>query len=616
MGKKLLLNTILIILSLDIAVSQELVIGLQTNNIIRDNYDKNKEAKGLTADTLNLPFFDDFSRVSISPDAGKWSDDFAFINDTYSADQITTGVATLDVLNNTGRLYEAASNIVFEADHLTSQPINLNLSASDSIRLSFYFQPGGLGDMPEENDSLVLQLYAPAEEKWYAAWRTTAVEYSHFKPVVIRIDNARFLKKGFRFRFINYASLSANLTEPSMIGNCDHWNIDYIVLDKYRNDADTIFQDVAFRSTHRSLLNTHESMPLSQFNKVAKVEMGLSIPMHYRNNDIIVRNVTRNFEVWDVYENSLAKSIPAGAKNADPKTNVDDQAELIYTFSTGNTDSALFRITSWLITDNFDPKENDTVVYYQRFSNYFAFDDGSSEGGYGVNGLGSKNAMVAYRFKSFIQDTLRAIKICFNDSYLNANQRIFDLMVWDDLEGVPGNVLYSQEKEMVQQGEAINGFYTYRLKDAVMVDDIFYVGWKQRTETFLNAGLDINTPHGGKQFYWINGNWIRSAASGSIMIRPVTGHPLVTSINDIKYKERIILHFYPNPAGDFINLDNEEMLMEGNLCISIIDLQGRKVLETRLTERIDISSLHDGMYTIVATRNGNPIGYNRLIKIR
>jgi len=224
--------------------------------------------------------------------------------------------------------------------------------------------------------------------------------------------------------------------------------------------------------------------------------------------------------------------------------------------------------------------------------------------------------MVAYRFKSYIQDTLRAIKICFNDSYMNANQRIFDLMVWDDLEGGPGNVLYSQEKAMVHQGEAINGFYTYHLKDAVMVDDIFYVGWKQRTETFLNAGLDINTPHDGRQFYWINGNWIHSAVSGSIMIRPVTGHPLVTSINDIRYKDRITLHFYPNPASDFITFDNEEMLMEGNLSISIVDLQGRKVLETPIKERIDITSLHDGMYTVIAARNGNPIGYNRLLKIR
>ncbi|MCX6333841.1 MAG: T9SS type A sorting domain-containing protein [Bacteroidia bacterium] len=616
MGKKIIINIILSVLSLNLAVSQEVVIGLQSNPVISDNYIKFEEAKDLAADTLDLPFFDDFSEAGIFPDPGKWSDDFVFINNTYTGDQITTGVATLDALDNTGRLYDGASSIEFEADHLTSQPINLNLAASDSIRLSFYFQPGGLADIPEENDSLVLQFYAPIEKKWYHAWQTTGGKYLAFKPVVIRIDNSRFLHKGFRFRFINYASLSANLTEPSMIGNCDLWNLDYVKLGKFRNDADTVFHDVAFRFPHRSLLNTHEAMPMKQFKQVALQEMTSSIPMHYRNSDIIIRNVTRNFEIWDMYKNSLAKSLSAGASNVAPKTNINDFADLIYTFNSTTDDSALFRITSWLITDNFDPKENDTVIYYQRFTNYFAFDDGSSEGGYGVNGLGSRNAMVAYRFKSFMEDTLRAKQICFNDSYMNANQRIFDLMVWDDNGGVPGNVIYSQEKALVQQGEAINGFHTYSLKESIMVDDIFYVGWKQRTETFLNAGLDINTPHGGKQFYWINGNWKESSVNGSLMIRPVTGPPLATSINDVPYRNRTTLHFYPNPASDFITIDDEEMILSGEIYISIVDLQGREVIKTPLAERIDISSLHDGMYIIIASRNGNPCGYNRLIKTR
>lgn len=615
MAKKIILNIILSVFCINIAVSQEVVVGLQSDRIISDNHAKKREYKGAAADTITLPFFDDFSEVSVSPDPNKWSDEFVFINNTYTVDQITTGVATLDALDNTGRLYEAASSFVFEADRLTSQPINLNIAASDSIRLSFYYQPGGLGDVPEENDSLILQFYAPAEGKWYPAWKTTGGSYSGFKPVILRIENPRFLMKGFRFRFISFASLSANLSEPSMAGNCDQWNIDYILLDKYRNDEDTVFQDVAFRTSHRSLLNNHEAMPLKQFQKVALLEMGSSIPMHYRNNDIIVRNVTRNFEIWDVYNNSLAKSISAGAINVDPKTNVDDSADLIYTFTTAN-DSALFRVTSWLITDVFDPKDNDTVVYYQKFGNYFAFDDGTSEGGYGVNGLGSRNAMVAYRFKSFMEDTIRAVQICFNDSYMNANLRTFDLMVWDDIGGKPGNVLYSQEKAMVKQGEALNGFYTYNLRDPIMVDDIFYVGWKQITETFLNSGLDINTPHAGKQFYWINGNWIQSGVSGSLMIRPVTGAPLATAINDIPYRNRTTLHFYPNPAVDFITIDEAEIAVTGKIYISIVDLYGREVLKVPLSERIDISSLHEGMYIIVATRNGNPFGYNRLIKTR
>jgi hypothetical protein len=401
-----------------------------------------------------------------------------------------------------------------------------------------------------------------------------------------------------------------------MIGNCDIWNLDYIYLDKYRNDSDTIFRDVAFRYPHRSLLNTHESMPLKQFRQVAFQEMGSTVPLHYRNNDSISRNTTRVIEIWDMYENSLAVQITPSAQMDNPLTNVDDNKDLIYTFNTLKDDSALFKVRSWLITDIYDPKENDTIEYYQIFSNYFAFDDGSSEGGYGVNGLGSRNAMVAYRFKSFMEDTLRAIRICFNDSYENANQRAFDLMVWDDNSGMPGNVLYTQEKVMVQQGGSINGFYTYILRKGIGVDDVFYVGWRQRSETFLNAGLDINTSHNGRQFYWINGSWSQSGVTGNIMIRPVTGMPIATAINDITYKSRSILRFYPNPARDFITVDNEELVASGNAYISFLNLQGKEILKVPLTSRIDISRLHEGMFIIVASLNGNPIGFNRLIKLR
>jgi hypothetical protein len=121
------------------------------------------------------------------------------------------------------------------------------------------------------------------------------------------------------------------------------------------------------------------------------------------------------------------------------------------------------------------------------FKNYFAFDDGSSEGGYGINGLGSRNAMFAYRFNSYVADTVRAVSICFNDSYQDANRRAFDLMVWGDNNGQPGNLLFSREEVIVESGTRINGFYTYLIPHGVEVNGIFYVGWKQRTETFLKC---------------------------------------------------------------------------------------------------------------------------------
>ena len=357
-------------------------------------------------------------------------------------------------------------------------------------------------------------------------WRAEGSLDQKFKPAIIRIENSRFLQKGFQFRFVNYASLSLNLTDPSMVGNCDIWNIDYVLLNKNRNGGDTVFADVAFTLPLRSLLKTHEAMPWKQFRQVDLQEMGSSIPVHYRNNDTITRNITRNFEIWDVNKNSQAHFFSAGATNINPLTSVDYNANLVYTFNTSSNDSALFRITASLKTDNFDPKGNDTLVYFQVFNNYFAFDDGSSEGGYGINGLGSRNAMVAYKYVSYMQDTLRAIRICFNDSYLEANKRAFDIMVWDNNNGIPGNILYTKEDVMVEQGNVINGFYNYTIPEGVAINDIFYIGWRQRSETFLNAGYDVNTPGTGKQFYWLNGEWRQSQVHGSIMIRPVVGHRL------------------------------------------------------------------------------------------
>ena len=616
MIRKTIIYLLLLAAGFSSVSAQEVVTGLQSDYNITKYKTLKNTTKGLTA-PVELPFFDDFSGYSVFPDKNKWTDNFAFINNTYSSDQITSGIATLDALNETGRLYETAASTVFEADHLTSQPLNLNYTPADNIWLSFLYQPGGLGDRPEENDSLTLQFFAPDESKWYHVWNTRGSVVTEFKTVMIAINDQKFLKTGFMFRFINYASIGSTLSDPSMAGNSDHWNIDYVLIDRNRNENDTVFADVAFRLPMRSLLNTYESMPWQQFRQISVYlqEMGSGIQVQYRNNDTIERNVTRNFEVRDIYQNIVTQSFSSGASNIGPLTNVDYRANLIYTFNSGNTDSALFKITASLVTDEFDPKINDTLVYIQKFSNYFAFDDGSSEGGYGINGLGSRNAMVAYRFKSFMQDTVRAISICFNESYMKSNQRAFDLMVWDDNNGTPGNLLYVKEEAIVQQGDELNGFHDYIIPGGVMINDIFYIGWRQRSETFLNAGFDVNTPHNNRQFYWINGNWIQSQVQGSIMIRPVTGKPLTTSILDI-YPYRKTIKVWPNPASDYINIDAGDMQINRLASVIITDIHGRKLMEVPYSERIQISGVGDGICILSIRLHNRIIGVSRFIKLR
>jgi hypothetical protein len=593
--------------------AQEVVTGLPSNPVYSKT-SKDKSVKGFQAEPAGLPFFDDFTGNSPFPDPMKWTDNSVFINNTFTENQLTEGVATFDAIDSRGRLYETGVANGFMADQLTSREIDLEYPANANIWLSFVVEPGGLSDMPEPNDSLVVQFYSPLDTIWHSVWRTPGYTSPGFRNIIIPVNQSRYLQKGFRFRFVNYASFARNTGDLSLTGNCDIWNIDYVKIDQNRNAADTIYRDVAFRLPLRSLLLEYEAMPWKQFLEVRDAQMGSFISTVYRNNDVIVRNVTRDFEILDVYA-GLKETFTGGAVNVTPLSDMQYNAPLRYDFESVSTDSALFRITCSLKTDEFDPKKNDTLVYYQVFSNYFAYDDGTSEGGYGINGLGSRNAMFAHRFTSYLNDTIRAVDICFNDSYQDANKRSFDIVIWDDNNGMPGNVIYTKEEVMVENGSKLNGFYRYNIPGGVAVNGTFYAGWKQRSETFLNAGYDINTPHKDKQFYWLNGNWNQSQVKGSVMIRPVTGLPITTG-TDEPVKEKDIIRIWPNPAAEYITINIKEYPYSSHAIITVLDIAGRELMKVPYTEMLDISDLRKGIYFVVITADGRRIGINRLIKSR
>ena len=76
-------------------------------------------------DTLNLPFFDDFSTSSLYPDSSKWLNNQVYVNNHFPVYPPTLNVATFDVLNAEGRPYNLTINKDFNSagDSLISQPI-------------------------------------------------------------------------------------------------------------------------------------------------------------------------------------------------------------------------------------------------------------------------------------------------------------------------------------------------------------------------------------------------------------------------------------------------------------------------------------------------------------
>lgn len=602
-------------LLLNSARGQEIVSGLQAIKELK-HFDQGKlvfKSKG-PLDTLELPLFDDFSQSLIYPDDSLWSDNEVYINNTYPVSQLSTGVATFDALNSSGLLYDHASSIRFEADHLTSNPINLEGGAGDDFYLSFFYQPQGFGDQPELADSLTLQFYSVDEELWYSVWKVEGSEVHPFKPVIIRIDDPRFTDKGFKFRFINYASLSSTINDPAMIGNADHWHIDYIFLDRGRHSTDTVMRDVAFTESPRSILLNYEAMPWEQFKARPLSEMGDSLHALIINNDTTVRNVTRELILKDIYIGSTVYTTPSPvARNIDPGESFDFGAPITYTFSSATEDSALFEITTTLLTDVFDRKVNDTIRYQQVFKNYYAVDDGTAENGYGIT---SNNSMAVYRYYTSSPDTLRAINICFNDSYQNANQVGFDLVVLSSDNQAPGDIIYSQEEEMVDPGESINGFITYRLDEPVYINGDFFVGWRQRSSTFLSAGLDMNTPAEGRQYYYLNGSWFTSQVGGSLMIRPVVGKAFITTGIEEFQEDLNRVDIWPNPVTNLLYI-NDPMLSPGDgSIISIYNSAGSLVWSEQYSESLNLSRLSEGVYLMVISKDGLVYSRNKFIRSR
>ena len=76
------------------------------------------------------------------------------------------------------------------------------------------------------------------------------------------------------------------------------------------------------------------------------------------------------------------------------------------------------------------------------------------------------------------------------------------------------------------------------------------------------------------------------------------------------------MNVWPNPATDYLNVKIGDQLLSGLAYVTVIGIQGRELIKVPYSERIDISSLDEGIFIIMISVNGRSIGYNRFIKTR
>ncbi len=611
--RKIMLSMTFVI-SVQNLISQEVKVPLVSGPDALSHEKWHEGKKATIADTLNLPFIDDFSGSQSIPNPALWSDFDVYINNTYPVFPVSKGVATFDALKYDGSHYPNVSTFPYIADHLTSKPINLSFPPSDSIYLSFFYQPQGNGEPPDQTDSLCLAFFDMDTEVWNTVWKVPGRVLKPFEQVMVPIKEEKYLKKGFRFRFFNYASQTKSNDNRDLRSNVDHWNLDYVKLGRNRDINDTVLRDVAFIEPLTSILKTYTAVPWKHFREAYFKERTPFIEVVLSNHDTINRNVTRYLEMTDLLYPYTYNPTPT-ASDIPPGDSLHFFYPYDYPFDFNRGDSAKYLIKTYIRTDAFDYKPNDTLKFIQQFGNYYAYDDGSAEAGYGLRGNNSQNTSVAIKFESFVPDSLRAVDIYFNQVADSVNLKYyFYLKVWRDNNGKPGELVYSQLGVKPEYSPSLNKLIRYPLDSAIFVSGTFYIGWTKTVDKILNVGMDVNRNSSNRIFYNLSGTWENTQYKASLLFRPVLSlKPLSTSFHpgsEIYRPFRV----FPNPANEQLIIDIDEKAMT-DFSISLVDITGRKVAnmepESAGEMIIETGKMTNGIYFVFLT---DKIGGKRYIE--
>ena len=595
--------------------AQEVITGF--------NHGVTPPAKLREATPLTLPFLDDFSSSRIYPDSTKWADFNVYVNSGFPLNPVTRNTATFDVLDAHGCVYDYAISNPFIAEYLTSNAIRLDsvlspepkaLTPADSVYFSFFYQPQGNGNAPEAQDSLVLEFGIPRDidTVWHHIWSTPGQTLAkflaendsvYFKQVMIPITDTAFFKPEFCFRFYNYASI-ANNSQPTYRGNDDNWNIDFVYLDCGRSIANPSYPKVSIVGEAPSFLNKYRSMPYKHYraNPSACVVEDGEFELHLSNLDNVQHVLNHRYTVDQVngsqhyeFQDDNAFSL-APLTYCQPNTSVVDQLFAI----DFDRDSTSFVIRQYVSDDTCDPPLIDSLVYTQGFYNYFAYDDGIPELGFGVEP--SPGGAFAVKFELNAVDTLCGVQILFNHTLHDANHQYFDIVVWKDNHGKPGDEVCRLSNRKPIWDDQIYKFAYYQFDQLIRLNGVFYVGIVQQGSGIINVGFDSSKDNSQNNFVNTNGSWQQSHFAGSIMMRPVVGANYYIGIEENNISDGITV--YPSPASSTLHITG----ITDGASIAVFDITGRQVMMGAFSDEINISSLRDGLYLLsITTSDGSVV---------
>lgn len=566
-------------------------------------------------DTLDLPFWEDFSTSLGVPDSTKWLyGENVNINKGRGLNPPSINVATFDGTDKQGLPY-SDMDISGPSDSLVSQPINLSIipsSLRNTLFLSFYWQKKGNSEIPEQVDSLRLQ-FRDMNGAWITVWSSVGgdtINISNFKQEIIQVPLGDFQHSGFQLKFQSFGKLT---------GGYDNWHIDYILLRTRRNQSDFYLRDRTLSGYPTSIFKDFNAIPFE----------------HYCGHDSIFQDST-SIVGFSLEEPDLPSSIRFSAQifNTESGTLIDemnntDQDGLLFNgqhFTTiqanavdtsalndAKTDSSLLITTKFFIRtkdslmfdfidpisgdsvffDQIDLSVNDTAYSQVTLDKYYAYDDGSAETAAGVNTM---NGQLAYFYTLPVRDTLTDVQIYFPNTESRQADQSLRLKIWTRLGD--DEVLTHTQTIFISAPDSLDKFSVYPLSKALLVGDSLFIGIQQTGPVPIFIGLDKSQDTGDRIYYNTSGVWEHnSRVTGSLMLRPVFGSSddIITGIDE---STKLPLSLYPNP------ISSPRIRIQGDLTevheIKVFDLSGR-LIDSKFDKSqkvVEFSAAARGIYII------------------
>ncbi|MCS7005851.1 MAG: T9SS type A sorting domain-containing protein [Cytophagales bacterium] len=588
------------------------------------------------------------------PDTNLWlRNSGVYLNNHLGFDAPSIFVASFDGTDLFGRPYQFSSaSSKGKADSLVSVKINLSRIDKDTgAALVFWFQPQGYahdapdaGTATESGDSL--SLYVRTTRGWQLLWQANGSNLQPFTKVYILLKDTVFFHTNFQIKFQNKARLS---------GIYDFWHIDRVMLYDRRDSLRSPVQffqntlDLSFSKRMSPALRTFRAVPMEHFKHLARFQTNGTLDSHPWLTDSVSaflnNNSDKNYavsvgqafsaitlralhhqkiELIDFQTKQILKMQGVRTISNNGIISLENQPFTVSPFDTirlvaSNKDlwKGIFLTDSMILelrmSFDFDEsatlfrrdsvsafRVNDTLKQFLSLTDYYAYDDGTAEYGFGINAPAGK---LAYQFVIPKADTLTAIDVYFPQMEfdLESARKSFFVCVWKNINFQDARLdsrIVRRPFTAVNYSKHLNEFVRIPLRDTIVLADTFYIGFEEPSFGNYNQlliGYDIHTNVGNRAFYNVTGKWLPVTFPGSLMLRPVFGRTTLRVHTGVE-NNRESITVYPNPAYRVLYVESFEKILR----VEVLNSLGEKLSEYKEEgiSQINLDAFSSGLYII------------------